>query len=105
MQTLREYVAQLALADIVPRPDNEDWGALINRISVPGTIAEVQEETYYYFLEVLPPQYQSGNLFAFAEGTEELRIFWRRQGRFFCRQLTFAETQEFCRLAGIPLPS
>jgi hypothetical protein len=105
MPTLRELVAQLRIAEIVPRPDNEEWGAMINRISIPGKIAEVHEETYYYFLEVLPPQYQNGNVFAFAEGTEELRVFWRTKGQFFCRQLTMDETVTFCHLANIPLPS
>ena len=58
----------------------------------------MHEETYYYFLEVLPPQYQNGNVFAFAEGTEELRVFWRSKGQYFCRQLTWDETVILARL-------
>ena len=102
--TLRELVAQLQTAEIVPRPDNEEWKALIDRISVPASTAEIDAETYWYFLEVLPPKYQRGNLFAFAEGAEALRLFWRNGERCFCRQLTWDETQAFCRLAQIPLP-
>lgn len=102
--TLRDYVARLKQAEIVPRPDGEEWAALIPRISQPGRIAAIDEETYGYFLDVLPPKDQHGGLFAFAEGAEALRLFWRQDGRHFCRQLTWAETREYCRLALIPLP-
>ena len=102
--TLAEAVARLQQAEIVPRPDGEEWSALINRISIPGKIAVIDEETYWYFLEVLPPKYQRGSLFAFAEGAEALRIFWQKNDAYFCRQLTWDETTEFCRLARISLP-
>ena len=102
--TLAEAVARLQQAEIVPRPDGEEWSALINRISIPGKIAAIDEETYWYFLEVLPPKYQRGNLFAFAEGAEALRIFWQKGNDYFCRQLTWDETRTFCRLAHIPNP-
>lgn len=102
--TLKELVAQLQQAELIPRPDNEDWPAVITRISIAGQIAEIDEETFWYFLEVLPPKYQRGHLYAFAEGAEALRLFWRQAERYFCRQLTWDETQQFCRLAHIPLP-
>ncbi len=102
--TLSEYVAQLQQAEIVPRPDNEEWKAIIHRISVPGRIAEVDAETYWYFLEVLPPKYQRGSCYAFAEGAEALRLFWQKGDRYFCRQFTWYETVVFCRLAHISLP-
>jgi len=101
---LKELVTQLQAAEIVPRPENEDWKAFIERISVPGKIAGIDEEGFWYFLEVLPPKFQRGNLFAFAEGAEPLRLFWQRGDSYFCRQLTWDETQEFCRLARISLP-
>ena len=103
-RSLAEYVAFLRQAEIVPRPDGEEWKAMIARIHVTGTIAEIEEETYWYFLEVLPPKYQRGNLFAFAEGAEALRIFWQKGDAYFCRQLTWDETTDFCRLARISLP-
>jgi hypothetical protein len=102
--TLAEFVAFLRLAEVVPRPDGEEWGAMIARISVTGTIAAIDEETFFYFLEVLPPKFQHGSLFAFAEGAESLRVFWRKGEDHFCRALTWDETQEFCRLARIPIP-
>ena len=101
---LKYFLSQLNVATRVPRPDNEEWKALIDRISVPGTIAAIDEETYWYFLEVLPPKYQRGNLFAFAEGAEALRIYWQKGDAYFCRQLTWDETTDFCRLARISLP-
>ena len=103
--TLAEAVVRLQQAEIVPRPEAEEWSALIPRISIPNRIAAIDEETFWYFLEVLPPKYQRGHLFAFAEGAEALRIFWRKGDAYFCRQLTEDETIEFCRLAHIPLPS
>lgn len=103
-RTLGEYVAQLQQAEIVPRPDNEEWKVHVERISIPDLTAEVTEEQYFYWLEVLPPKYQRGTFFAFAEGAEALRLFWRKSERYFCRQLTWDETLQFCRLARISLP-
>lgn len=101
--TLPEYTAQLQQANVTPRPDAEDWPALIARISISEQIAAIDGETYWYFLEVLPPKYQRGGLFAFAEGAEALRLFWQRGNCYFCRQLTWDETTIFCRLACISL--
>ena len=103
--TLGEYVAQLRQAEVIPRPEGEDWPALIAHISRPGQIAAIHAETFWYFLEVLPPKYQRGGLFAFAEGAEALRLFWQKGDRYSCRQLTWDETRQFCRLARIALPS
>ena len=102
--TLRDYVATFQQAEIVPRPDNEEWKTMIDRISVPGRIAAIAEETFWYFLEVLPPKYQRGSFYAFAEGAEALRLFWQKGDRYFCRQFTWDETVVFCRLARISLP-
>lgn len=99
------FLAELRTADVVPRPPNEDWPAMIARTSQVGIVCAIDEATYDYFLDVLPPKYL-GRGFAFAEGAEPLRYFWHgRPDQFFCRQLTWDETREFCRLAEIPLPS
>jgi alkanesulfonate monooxygenase SsuD/methylene tetrahydromethanopterin reductase-like flavin-dependent oxidoreductase (luciferase family) len=103
-RSLAEFVAFMRQAAIVPRPEGEEWSAMIARISVSGRVAAIDEESFWYFLEVLPPKYQRGSLFAFAEGAEALRIFWQNGDAYFCRQLTGDETQEFCRLARIPTP-
>jgi hypothetical protein len=102
--TLGDYVAQLKQAETVPRPESEEWSAHVERISVPGRIAEVTEDEYFYWLEALPPKYQRGGLFAFAEGAEAFRLFWQQGEKCFCRQLTWDETEDFCRLASISFP-
>ena len=102
--TLSEFLADLQKADIIPCPRAEEWAAMIARISIPNRIAAIDEETFWYFLEVLPPKYQRGRLFAFAEGAEALRLFWQTRAGCFCRQLTSDETADFCHLARIPLP-
>ena len=56
---LAEFVAFLRQAEIVSPPDGEEWKSLIDRISVPGRIAAINEETFWYFLEVLPPKYRA----------------------------------------------
>jgi hypothetical protein len=102
--TLRAYVAHLMQAEVVPWPQSESWGGLLARIHVTGTIAEIEEAIWEWYLECLPPRYLEGALFAFAEGCEPLMVFWKREGRCFVRPLTWLETREFCRLARIPLP-
>lgn len=100
-----EFMTTLRAAAVIPRPPDEDWAGMIARTSREGVVCAIDEETYDYFLEVLPPKYQE-NGFAFAEGAEPLRLFWKaKPDLFYCRQLTWDETREFCRLAHISLPS
>lgn len=73
--TLAEAVARLQGADVVPRFEGEEWPALITRISIPGQIAAIDEETFWYFLEVLPPKYQRSNLFAFLCGRPHKKAY------------------------------
>lgn len=84
---------------VVPRPDTEDWLRMIARTAVAGRICRVDEDTYDYFLDVLPPRWV-GRGFAFAEGGDDVRLYWKSGGSFFCRQLTTEETDEFYRLIG-----
>jgi hypothetical protein len=102
--TLQHFLSHLSVAERLPLPEHEEWKDHVERISIPGRIAEISEEQYHYWLEVLPPKYMSRGVFAFAEGAEEIRLFWRASGRYFVRQLTWPETVTFCRLADIPLP-
>lgn len=103
---LAEYIVQLKQAEIVPRPESDDWKLHVEHISVPQRIAEITEEQFDYWLEVLPPKWMHGGHFCFAEGAEALRLFWfdRATCRHLCRQLTWDETVTFCRLVGISLP-
>ena len=101
----KEFLSHLSAAERVPRPESEEWTDHVERISVPGRIAEVTEEQYYYWLEVLPPKFMTSSLFCFAEGAEAFRMFVKDPcARYWVRQLTWDETVMFCRLAGIPLP-
>src|SRR5207249_2111300 len=100
------HLDQLKRAPVEPLPpQGEEWPALVERISRPGKAAEVTEKTFDYWLEVLPPQWMGPGAFCFAEGMEPFRLFWSRGGRFFARQLTWEETLEFCKLAGICPPT
>jgi hypothetical protein len=99
---LSALIAVLQMAPLVPMPADEDWQQMLLRIAVPGRIAEVSEETYWHFLEVLPPRFIQGRYFCFAEGLEPLRLFWQASDRYFTRQLTWQETKVFCRAARIP---
>ena len=71
-------------------------------MSVADRIAQITEETWYWFLEVLPPKLHGGSWFAFAEGQEPLKIFCRQRGQHFCRQLTWEETWRVCEASGLP---
>ena len=57
-----------------------------------GEEVEIDEEMYYYWLEVLPPVFMWKVIdgkkyeFGFAEGAEPVTVFWRKDGRFFCRR-------------------
>jgi len=96
------YAELMVRGDVTDVRDDEDCYALMRRISVPGRINEITEDTYWYFLEALPPRLFNGNQFCFAEGDEPLRLFWSRHGHYFCRQLTREETDRICDASGLP---
>lgn len=66
----------------------------------PGVIAEVDEETYFFYLEMLFPRWMGREGVCFGEGVEPYLLFWRKAGRHFVRQLTMEETQRFARIVG-----
>lgn len=98
--TVQSALATLRTSPVTLLPEGEPWVGTIARISTPGQSAEIDEETYDYFLEVLPPRWM-GEGFMFAEGAESLRYFWKAKEQFFCRPLTWEETVAFCAAAGI----
>ena len=105
--TFPEYLARLKAGQVLPLPQGqEEWADHVRRISAEGQIAEVSEEQYDYWLEVLPPRWMNGSHFCFAEGAEAFRLFWhdRTTGRFLARQLSWVETLRFCELARIARP-
>ena len=68
-----------------------------------GTTMEIKEETYYEKLDLLPPRYMGGNLFAFGEGAGSFSIFWQQGKKFYVHHLSQDDTETFCQLAGLAL--
>jgi hypothetical protein len=101
--SLRSVYNQLMLAPaFTEQPAEEDWYALVDRISVPDRINEITEDAFRYFLYAWPPRLLGQSHFGFAQGEEPLRLFWISHGRFFCRQLTREETNRLCDASGLP---
>jgi len=55
--SLKHFLCHFSVAERIPLPASEEWKEHVEHISVPGRIAEVTEEHYFYWLEVLPPKY------------------------------------------------
>lgn len=105
-QSVHEFVRRLIrTGPVVPLPEGESWTETIARIEHDHWVHEIDEETYDKFLESLPPKFQGRGWFACAEGAEPLRLFVHDGRRFLCRQLSWSETDQFCALANISLPS
>lgn len=98
--TTRQLLPELA----TPPPGADQAPSLEEARKRPGTIAEVTEEDYFSYLEMLPPHFMDGSFFCFAEGAEPYLLFWRSGPRYYARQLTWEETKRLAELAGIPLP-
>ena len=45
MSTLGEFLARIQQVETIPCPAAEEWADLINRISVPGRILEVNDDS------------------------------------------------------------
>lgn len=68
-----------------------------------GVTIEIDEATYFWFLDQLAPRYQSGDLFAFGNGAGDFKLFWGVDRRHFAHQLSPEDTDEFCRLTRVAL--
>jgi len=66
-----------------------------------GITVEVDESTYYDYLDLLPPRYMSGSLFAFGEGSGNFALFWMQDKKYFVHQLSLDDTETFCRLTRV----
>lgn len=83
-------------------PGSETWEDMIDRIKTPQALHEISEETYWYFLEVLPPKWMKGRHFAFAEGQEPLQLFWEeKRDEYRTRLLPWEQTYRFCDSVGL----
>ena len=65
------------------------------------TTVEIKEQTYYEYLDLLPPRYMDGNMFAYGEGFGAFSIFWSQAGKFYVHHLSLADTEVFCECAGL----
>lgn len=103
--SLSAYIATLRTGEVIPHPPVENWSLMIGRMRKTGFVNVITEEVFDHFLGCLPPHWMGHGGFAFAEGAEPLSLFWRQAGEYYVRQLTWVETQEFCRLAHISCPA
>lgn len=88
-ELIRESFAAKPIDDFskahINNPDSNVWDAF--KISMhSGFTVEVNESIYWYYLEVLPPIFQIGNHFGFAEGHEYVVHFWSVGSSYFCRR-------------------
>jgi hypothetical protein len=97
---LAKLLGTLTTGEAVPQPEDEPWDETIRRL-LSEQIIELTEETWFYYLEVLPPKLHRGGWFAFAEGQEQLTLFWRRHGQHFARRLTWEQTFQLCDATGL----
>jgi hypothetical protein len=87
----------------LPLPETpEQWADIVARISEPGRIAEVTEDTYDHFLDALPPKWMAGSSFCFAEGEVSPCLFWKDRERYFARKLGDDEWKTFIEIAMRP---
>ena len=94
--SIEDLLNRLTTTDTAAEPikDGESWPQTIERIHAAPGGAEIDEKTWWYFLDVLPPRFQYGSFFAFADGCEPWTLFWKRDREFFARRLTWDETHE-----------
>ena len=98
---LTAYLFELSAGDPIPKPENESQREMLDRIMAASGPCEIDQETDFWYLEILPPRFMRDNYFCFAEGVEPFRLFWSRGARYFVRSLDWQQTENLCRLAGI----
>ncbi len=96
LPTLAELLHTLTSGEAVPVADDVPWFEV-------GRICELDEEAYFYWLELLPPRWIRGNYFCFGEGTGPFRLFWQKRDRYFGRELSQEETELFATVARVSL--
>lgn len=101
---LGNYLIRLKIGCPVLNAPWENSDKLISRVAAasPGTIVQIDEETYFYYLEVLPPRFQMGSAFFYGEGAGPFIYLWRSATRlFYALPLSDEETDTFCQLAKV----
>ena len=78
--------------------------SILGPLAATGYVVEIDEETYGWFLNELPPHHAGCGFFLCAEGEEPFRLFFAKSDRYFVRRLDWNQTRRVCRAARIPLP-
>ena len=68
-----------------------------------GVTVEIDESTYFHYLDLLPPRFMNGDLFVFGEGADNFILFCVKARRYFAHQLSIEDTETFCRLTRVSL--
>ncbi len=68
-----------------------------------GVAVEIDAAKYFEYLDLLPPRYIDGDLFAFGEGEGNFVLFWSDAKRYFAHQLSIEDTEDFCRLSCVSM--
>ena len=95
MSTLRQFLSERLRAEDAKRLDAPDQPPWLEE----GVTAIVDEAVYMHHLEVLPPRYMSGLLFAYGEGAGNFTLFWQEGERYFAHALSMDDTELFCTLS------
>ena len=97
---LQLYLHELTVGAVTPMPENGTWEARMERISTSREPYQIDEETYSWLLEAHPMRFTEGSYDCFAERGEPSRLLWRRDGRYFIRQLNRSQTNKLSLRAG-----
>ena len=103
LATVQSALATLRTGPILTLPEGEPWASMIARISTPGQSAEIDEETYEYFLEVLPPRWM-GQGFMFAEGGRKPPLLLEGEGAVLLPRADLGGDRSVLRGGGHPDP-
>jgi hypothetical protein len=88
-----ETLERLKAGEPVPLPSEEEWAEMLARTAHPGRVCEIDEATYQHFRWAQISRWSAPTgEWAFADGDDPLRLFWKAGGRFYCRQLTPKES-------------
>ena len=101
--TLECYLEELTAGEAEVMPPDNIWEVTLAWTSCDSGPAEIDEDTYLWFLELDPPRIMVDNYFCSAEDLERFRLFWKRNGQHFVRSLDWTQTKTLCRLAQTPV--
>ena len=100
--TIEEFLEQLQAGPRTEPGADENWSALVKRISRSGQIRLISEEVFTYWLECFPPYWRADDCLCCVDGGA-YRLFWKHADRYCCSQLTRGETLRFCALTGLAI--